>query len=195
MFMFETTRGLFEGWLRAALVFSLAPLFATLTLVVQLTFLEPQLVLLADMRASGEPNLPAASAAFMLVLVASAVSFSAFLGVGLLAASFKLPAKPAAAPAPAPSDRPAGASIIANPVGMHAAAAQLSQPRVAAIAAAVAAMERRDQRGRYDHAASGHPARAPSGYGAGQTAERRDYARSARRASPRRAASQARRDA
>ena len=44
--LFDSTRGVFEGWLRAALAFAFMPLFATLALVLQLTLLEPYLLAL-----------------------------------------------------------------------------------------------------------------------------------------------------
>ncbi len=74
--LFESTRGIFEGWLRAVLGFAFMPLFATLALVVQLTFLAPHLLALAQMVASGQPDLPAATAIFILTLVAALVSMA-----------------------------------------------------------------------------------------------------------------------
>lgn len=48
LLMFDSTRGVFEGWLRAAVAFALTPLLATLALIVQLVMIEPHLVRLVD---------------------------------------------------------------------------------------------------------------------------------------------------
>lgn len=143
--LFDATRGVFEGWLRASLAFALAPLLATLALIVQLVLVEPHLLSLAEMRQSGEPDLPAATATFLLTLVSTGVSFAGLWGVAVVSLGFRLPwrsGKPAATSAaagvaPTPVVIPGGVNIAAE--GRAAV-----QPRVAAIAAAAAAADRRD---------------------------------------------------
>lgn len=149
--LFDATRGLFEGWLRAALAFALVPLLATVMLVAQLALIEPQLVDLSEMVRSGEPNLGAATSAFILAMVFAGVSLGGLIAIGVIAFSFRLPwraARPGAQPAPAPAPAVAGGGP--QPLAPHAPGAAVAlqpiQPRVASVAAAAAALERRDQR-------------------------------------------------
>ena len=50
--LFEATRGLVEGWLKAMIALALAPLIATLTLSLELAMLAPSLRALAEARAA-----------------------------------------------------------------------------------------------------------------------------------------------
>jgi type IV secretion system protein VirB6 len=135
--LFDGTRGIFEGWLRAILGFAVLPLFATLALVVQLTLLVPHLVALAQMVSTGQPNLPVATAILILTLVAAMVSLAGIIGLFIVAIGFKLPDMARHAGAP-----PRDATVLSG-----ASATNLSlQPRIAAISSAAAALERRDLR-------------------------------------------------
>jgi type IV secretion system protein VirB6 len=189
--LFESTRGVFEGWLRAALAFAFVPLFATLALTVQLTLIEPHLLALADMISSGTPNLPAANATFVLTIISSGVSLAGVVAIFIIATGFKLrwtggKGTSIVVPATASSNLQAAAA---------APAFQLLQPRVAAISAAAASLDRRDVRLESAEA----PRRLTLGARAGGDsvdAIRRDGGgRSYRRAAqPRRSASSSRRD-
>jgi type IV secretion system protein VirB6 len=137
--LFESTRGIFEGWLRAVLGFAFMPLFATLALVVQLTFLAPHLLALAQMVASGQPDLPAATAIFILTLVAALVSMAGVIALFVAALGFRLSG--AARRAESTAAAPALVAAAALP---HAVPAL--QPRIASLGAATAAMDRRDVR-------------------------------------------------
>ena len=137
--LFDSTRGIFEGWLRAALGFALLPLFTTLALVAQLTLLAPHLLALADTITSGKPDLSAATAVLLLTLVAAMVSFAGVIGLFIVALGFKLPG--------ATQARDAGSS---DSTTLSDAAApgslSLAQPRVASVSAASTALDRRDIR-------------------------------------------------
>ena len=135
--LFDSTRGIFEGWLRAALGFALMPLFATLALVVQLTLLAPHLLALAQMVASGQPDLPAATGTFILSLVAALVSIAGVIALFIVAIGFRLSgaARPAEGAAATPI---AGAAM---PLAVSA-----FQPRIASVSTATAALDRRDMR-------------------------------------------------
>ncbi len=139
LFLFESTRGVFEGWLRAALALAFAPLFATLALVVQLVLIEPQLIAIARMlRPDGQPNYAAASAVLLLTLIGSAVCLAGLIGMGVTAAGLRLPRRGTAL---------AGlnmATLAERPAAAFAGDA--AQPRAVAVAAAAMAMERRDNR-------------------------------------------------
>ena len=135
--LFDSTRGIFEGWLRAALGFAFMPLFATLALVVQITLLAPHLLALAQMPASGRPDLPAATAVFILSLVAALVSMAGVVGLFVVAIGFRL----SRAARHADSAAPGTAAGAAVPIAVPA-----FQPRIASVSTAAAALDRRDLR-------------------------------------------------
>ena len=143
MLLFDATRGVFEGWLRAALAFALAPLMAIRGLVVQLTLIEPDLVRLADMRSQGLIELAPANSVFLLTLIATGVSLALAIAVAVIATSLRLPRFGAGSTA---LEIPASVSRGADLVAAGASASRPSQvePRAAAIAAAATAMERRE---------------------------------------------------
>jgi type IV secretion system protein VirB6 len=185
LLLFDSTRGVFEGWLRASLAFAFAPLFATLALVVQLVLVEPHLIALAEMMVSGKQNLPAATAVFLLSLIGAGVSLAGLIGAAVIAFGFKLP--PRLAPS---ADRAASGGAGPAAAGSVSISPLAQQPRAEAVAAAAMAMDRRDvrliERGsqRRNDIAPGAP---PEG--------RRPLGQTHRRTvQPRRAASRARRD-
>lgn len=141
--LFDATRGLFEGWLRAAVAFALAPLMAVLGLVVQLILVEPHLLRLVEMRAGGLIDLAPANAIFLLTLISTAVSVALAIAIGVIATSLRLPG---VATSTTSGTIVSGAASPSNVVALDArAASQLQlEPRAAAVAAAAAAMERRD---------------------------------------------------
>ena len=95
MLLFDATRGVFEGWLRAAVAFALAPLMAILGLVVELTMIGPDLVRLADLRSQGLVDVAPANAIFLLVLISTGVSLALAAAVGVIAFGLRLPVRPA----------------------------------------------------------------------------------------------------
>lgn len=140
--LFDATRGVFEGWLRAAIAFALAPLLAILSLVVQLVLIEPQLLRLAEMRTQGTVDLAPANAIFLLTLVSTGVALALAVATGIVATGFRLPwGRRAQA-----GSREVGSSILTQ--SPHLQIVQPPQleapPRAAAVAAAAAAMERRE---------------------------------------------------
>ena len=130
--LFDTTRGLFEGWLRAALAVAFAPLATTVLLGFSLSVLEPWLLQLAQLRAANDLSLAPVYAIFTLVCVFAIVSLGLIAAGGFIAAGFKL-APPARN---APRDQNAQSASPPAPVVL--------QTRAAQIAAAARAMERRD---------------------------------------------------
>ena len=157
LFLFDATRGLFEGWLRAAIAFATAPLMAILGLVVQLTLIAPELARLVDMRAQGAVDLAPASAIFLLTLISTGGSLALAIAVGMVATGLRLPQL-------APASRSL-APIAANQNGassdLRIASPAPTEPRAVAIAAAAAAMERRETRLTLSEAAT--PRRISSG--------------------------------
>ena len=179
LLLFDATRGVFEGWLRASLAFAFAPLFATLGLVVQLVLIEPHLAALVRMIATSELNLPAATAVFLLSLIGALVSLAGLVGAAVIAFGFKLTAR-----AVAPSER------AANAAGVATASPLALQPRAEAVAAAAMAMDRRDIR----LVESGRLRRPDAAPGAPPEGRRPLGQTHRRTVQPRRAASRARRD-
>ncbi len=133
LLLFESTRGLFEGWLRAAIAFAFAPLASTVILGVALTVLEPSLLRLRDQVAAGDFSLNAVYAVLILVLVFAAVSLGALVAGGVVALGLRLPAPRVAATAgEAGAPAPAAEALPATP------------SRAARLAATAAAMDRRE---------------------------------------------------
>jgi type IV secretion system protein VirB6 len=142
LLLFEGTKGVFEGWLRASIGFALAPLMAVLGLVVQLMMLEPHLALLADNRAQNITDFAPASAVLLLTLISTGVSLALGIAVGVIAFSLKLPSWGASAPAAA---EPGSPTVTSSPVVVSSGdRGQPFEPRAAAMVAAVAAMDRRE---------------------------------------------------
>jgi type IV secretion system protein VirB6 len=133
MLLFDTTRGLFEGWLRAALAFAFAPLATILLLAVGLAMLEPSLIQLEELRVAGRFELAPVYSILTLVLVFALVSAGLLIAGGVASAAFRLPQPRAAAAA-------TEVSVSADRAGGELGA----QPRAARVAAAVAAMDRRE---------------------------------------------------
>lgn len=144
--LFDATRGLFEGWLRASLGFALVPLIGLLSLVGQLTLIEPHLVRLAEARGQGIVDLAPANAIFILTLVFATVSIAGAVAVGIIAVGFRLPWRQSAM---APEQGAARASQAhAGPMAATLSAQSGStnevRSRVSSVAAAAEAMDRRD---------------------------------------------------
>ena len=133
LMLFETTQGIFEGWLRAALAFAFAPLAVTLLLGIGLTLLEPSLEQVEAMSASGQYIPGVAFGAAVLVVVLSGVSIGLVAAGGLIAAGFKI-RRP---------ERGRAAGIIAPAAPIPGPAGQ-SQTRAARTATAVLAQTRRE---------------------------------------------------
>ena len=135
MFLFDATRGVFEGWLRATLAFAFVPLLAILLLGVILVILEPSLVQIEQQSAAGIFVLAPTYSVVVLILVFVGVMSGALIAVGMIASGFKLPKRARATTA----DAEGGRMTETRTLGEAA-----TQSRAARTAAAAAAMERRD---------------------------------------------------
>jgi type IV secretion system protein VirB6 len=133
LLLFESTRGVFEGWLRASLAFAFAPLAVTVLLGFALTLLEPALLQMEDLQKQHIFTLAPAYGVMTLILVFAGVSFGALIAGGMIAAGFRLP-------------RALGSDRIwpAPNIEQNSQAASPSRSRAVRIAAAVASMDRRD---------------------------------------------------
>jgi type IV secretion system protein VirB6 len=132
LLLFESTRSVFEGWLRAGLAFAFAPLATTLLLGVALTMLEPSLLQMEDLQKQHIYTLGPAYSVVTLILVFAGVSAGALGAGAMIAAGYRLPRLGAAPPA---RD---GARVTPLTTTV------VIQPQAARVAAAAAAMDRRD---------------------------------------------------
>jgi type IV secretion system protein VirB6 len=177
LLLFSATRGLFEGWLRAAIATAFAALATTLILGVALTVLEPSLLRLKANVDQGDFSLGAVYSILVLTMVFAAVSLGALVvgvvvGVGLrLAQPPRTPEKVEVAAPPemafAPSATRAGR--------VAAAAAALDRREMAMLAGAAGSLDRRtaitvEERGSYFEQG---PAVRASGERFGQDTRRR----------------------
>ena len=131
--LFDSTRGLFEGWLRASFAFAFAPLATTLLLCVALNMLEPSLLQIEELRKHGVFVLGPIYSVMTLILVFAGVSFGAILAGGMIATGLRLPSRNSLAPSIEPVTPTH--QTISNTT---------DQSRATRIAAAAAAMERRE---------------------------------------------------
>jgi type IV secretion system protein VirB6 len=132
MLLFDTTRGIFEGWLRTSVAFAMAPIIVTLMLGVALTLLEPWLEQVETMRDSNTYIPGVAFGVLILVMVFAGVALGLVGAAAAIAGGFKLPgARVRTAPG-------AGAATAA---AMREAALQ---PRAERVAASIAAQSQRD---------------------------------------------------
>jgi len=177
MLLFDSTRGVFEGWLRASLAFAFAPLAITLMLGIALTMLEPSLQQVEAMRDSNTYQPGAAFGVMVLVIVFAGVSIGMVLAAGAIAAGYKLPRMRRVQEAVLASPRPASTQhteSIPPSRANRTAEAMAAQVRregfaspAAPVAATAAALDRRttisttvDHGGR-DYPVSGRLGQAP----------------------------------
>lgn len=137
--LFEATRGLVEGWLKAMIALALIPLMTTLALSLELAMLAPSLKALAEARAAQQFaafELDPAITVLVLTLVFALVMVLAVIALGVIAAGLRLPRGLTGAPL---------ADQAAAPNASRYAASQVEpMSRAVTIAAAAAAMDRRD---------------------------------------------------
>lgn len=137
--LFEATRGLVEGWLKAMIALACVPLVATLTLSLEMAMLAPSLRALAEARTAQQFaafDIDPAVTVLVLTCVFALVMLLAVVALGVIAAGLRLPRGLAGA---------AFADQAAAPGAPRYASAQVEpMSRVATIAAAAVAMERRD---------------------------------------------------
>jgi type IV secretion system protein VirB6 len=131
-FLFDATRGVFEGWLRASLAFAFAPLASIVLLGVLLTMLEPALLQMEALQGRGVYTLGPVYSVMILILVFVGVTAGSLIAAGMVAAGFRLPRSQSLAPGTAGS----------GAVALSSAPRDLAAPSRARRMAA--ALERRD---------------------------------------------------
>ena len=133
LLLFESTRGVFEGWLRASLAFAFAPLAVTVLLGVALTMLEPSLIQMDELQKQHVYTLAPAYSVMTLILVFAGVSAGALIAGAMVALGFRLPRRASAGDAP-----------FSVPAVQNVESVVLSQSRAGRVAAAATALNRRD---------------------------------------------------
>lgn len=137
--LFEATRGLVEGWLKAMIALALTPLMVTLALSLELAMMTPALRALAEMRSAQQFaafEIDPAVTVLVLSVVFALVVVLGVVALGVIAGGLRLPRGLAGATwssQPASADAPRYASPQVEPLS-----------RAATIAAAAVAMDRRD---------------------------------------------------
>lgn len=194
LLLFETTRGLVEGWLKAMIALALVPMVAVLTLSLELAMLAPSLKALAEARAAQQFaafDIGPAVTVLVLSLVFALVMVLAVIALGVIAAGLRLPRGLVGA---------AWNDLAAAPEAPRYTTSQVEPlSRAATIAAAAAALDRRDVAPassdpigpRMLTVVSDRGPAAPPAYAASSAPLGQTYRRTP---APRRAASGARRD-
>jgi type IV secretion system protein VirB6 len=134
LLLFDSTRGLFEGWLRASLGFAFAPLAVTLLLGLALNLLEPSLQQIEVMRQVNSYTPGVAFGVIVLVVVFAGVSLGLVAAGAVIAGSFRLPRSERGVER-APTSASSSTTLYTD---------QALAPRATRTAAAMAAQDRRD---------------------------------------------------
>jgi len=115
LFLFDATRGLFVGWLRALLAAAIAPLAGWMAASLMLIVVQPNIVLLASQRRAGHIDVDTAVMTAAVIFVFSVVQVGLLAAGALIAFSFRLgAARSSRSPSAAPAERepaPAAATI------------------------------------------------------------------------------------
>ncbi len=139
LLLFEATRGVVEGWLKAMIALAMVPMVAVLTLSLELAILAPSLEALAEARAAQQFaafDVGPAVTVLVLSLVFALVMVLAVIALGVIAAGLHLPR-----------------NLVGNALSDQAAAPEAPRyttsqveplSRAATVAAAAAALDRRD---------------------------------------------------
>ncbi len=139
LFMFDATRGLFSGWVRALTATALMPMACWIVITLMLIVMEPWLLTLARSRIDGQMDLEVASAVTLLVFVFSGAQIVLAVAAALIAAGFRLP-RPGRAATSHPDDRHAPVASVQYQLSRPGQIAQAMQ-RSAAFAQASLASE------------------------------------------------------
>jgi type IV secretion system protein VirB6 len=141
--LFEGTRGLFVGWIRALAAAALGALGTSIVLGVELALLEPRLAELIALRTANQPIPGAAVELFVIALVFTLVLLAMLIAAARVALGFRLPdAWRSASGQLAEAVR--GDSLRFAGTSRETAAAGADRSRAAQVVDAVAARQRRE---------------------------------------------------
>jgi type IV secretion system protein VirB6 len=115
LFLFDATRGLFAGWVRALTAAALAPLVCWITTTVLLVVIDPWLVQLARAREAGAPDVQTAATVSAVVFIFAAAQAALAVGATMIAGGFQLNFQPRDARSPSPTaTAPSAAPILSR---------------------------------------------------------------------------------
>ncbi len=138
LLLFETTRGLVEGWLKAMIALAILPMIATLALSLELAMMAPSLKALAamkDVQQFAQLDMGPAITVLVLSLVFAAVLVAAAIAVCVIAAGLRLP-----------RERQIGQDVSPVSASDVSSASPLEPPsRAAHVAAAAISLARREE--------------------------------------------------
>jgi type IV secretion system protein VirB6 len=158
--LFEGTRGLFVGWVRALAAAALGALGTAIALGVELALLEPRLAELINLRVAGQPIPGAAIELFVITLVFALALLAMLIAAARVAVGFRLPSGWRSAPAQlAAAVRGGEARLVA---AQPATAPADRRSRAATVVDAVAASQRREAAAANVAAGAGPAAGEPS---------------------------------
>ena len=106
--LFEATRGLFVGWMRALVSAALAPMVCWMTTTVMLVVVQPWLARLTDARLNGLLDIDASAVVIALVVVFAAAQAAVVACAGMIGGGFRLK------PGGRPSGQAASAALPAR---------------------------------------------------------------------------------
>lgn len=162
--MFESTRSLFEGWVRVLAGAALAAIGVSISLGLELGMMEPWLSNVLARRMAGEALPTVATELFVLTLLFAAIVAAALAGCARMARGFRLP--PLLRTAPIIID-PANARRVAAaaPSGPAQGLIEGERTRAAAVAGVLIATNRRNplEPALLTSVAVGQPSRVPPG--------------------------------
>ena len=173
--LFEGTRGLFVGWIRALGAMALGALGVALTLGVELVLIEMRLAELITLREANVPIPGAAIELFVIALIFTLVMLAMVYAAAKVALGFRLPEGWRALPARLGATlRERETRLAGMPQQARAAPAE-DRSRAALVVDAVAASQRREAGGPGAQARAGAGPMAPSRRVAPQGNERETY--------------------
>jgi type IV secretion system protein VirB6 len=142
--LFESTRGLFEGWIRVLAGAALGALGTAVVLGVELALIEARLAELIAWRTAGYSIPGAAAELFVLSLVFALVVLAILIASWRLTVGFGLPAAWRSAPAQLAAAIAGTEARTAAHAGGAVAPASIERSRAVAVAEAVAVVQRRE---------------------------------------------------
>jgi type IV secretion system protein VirB6 len=188
LLLFDATRGMVEGWLRAMVALAVTPLSIILLLAMELALLQPVLATMAANRVASRFDVAPMTSIALTVAVFALVVLAAVIAAAMIARGIRLPGGKSTPAQPATSQSQIGSSaaLFAGP------------SRASRVAAAAEASARRDPRAtgaismRADRRAD--PVSGPARTGPAASAASPLGQTYARAAAPRRSAARSRRD-
>lgn len=90
LFLFETTRGLFTGWVRALLTAAFTPMVSWIALTIMLVLIDPWMTALARSRDAGNPDVQVANVLTAILFIFAAAQFALTAAAGVIVGGFEL---------------------------------------------------------------------------------------------------------